>query len=187
MFKLTKCVLMLSAGFALGAVTAPAYAADPIIIGFSQAASNSAHRNTMTKRNQSYAAENFKDAKLIVTNAEGKSAKQISDVESLMVQGMKVLMISAQDSAAITPTIKQVMAAGIQVVTLERSVDIPVTLHIGPHNKPIGKLAGEFVAQRLAGKGNVVEIKGDPAVAPAVERHEGFAEAIAGKNIKVIA
>ena len=187
MLKLTKCVLVLSAGFALGAATAPAYSADPLVIGFSQAASNSAHRNTMTKRNQSYATENYKDAKLIVTNAEGKSAKQISDIESLQVQGMKVLMISAQDSAAITPTIKQVMAAGIPVVTLERSVDIPVTLHIGPHNKPIGKLAGEFIAKKLGGKGNVVEIKGDPAVAPAVERHEGFAEAIAGTKIKVIA
>ena len=103
MLKLTKCVLVLSVGFALGAATAPAFSADPLVIGFSQAASNSAHRNTMTKRNQSYATENYKDAKLIVTNAEGKSAKQISDIESLQVQGMKVLMISAQDSAAITP------------------------------------------------------------------------------------
>ena len=32
-----------------------------------------------------------------------------------------------------------------------------------------------------------MEIKGDPAVAPAVERHDGFAEAIKGSNIKVVA
>ena len=187
MLQYKKCFLAVTVGFALGAATAPAFSADPMVIGFSQAASNSAHRNTMTKLNQSYAKSNFKDAKLIVTNAEGKSAKQISDIESLLVQGMKVLMISAQDSTAIAPTIKQVMAAGIPVVTLERSVDAPVTLHIGPHNKPIGKLAGEFIAKKLNGKGNVIEIKGDPAAAPAVERHDGFAEAIAGKSIKVIA
>ena len=36
-------------------------------------------------------------------------------------------------------------------------------------------------------QGNVVEIKGDPAVAPAVERSEGFHEAIADSEIKVIA
>lgn len=187
MKKLTKRALIVSAGLAAVAMALPAYSADQIVIGFSQAASNSAHRNTMTKRNQSYAAENYKDTKLIVTNAEGKSAKQISDVESLMVQGMKVLMISAQDAAAIVPTIKQVMAAGIPVITLERSLDTPVTLHVGPHNKPIGKLAGQFIVDKLGGKGNVIEIKGDPAVAPAVERHEGFAEAIAGTGIKIIA
>jgi ribose transport system substrate-binding protein len=187
MLKATKRALMISVGFAAAWIAIPAYSADPIVIGFSQASSNSAHRNTMTTRNQSYAAENLKDVNLVVTNAEGKSAKQISDVESLMVQGMKVLMISAQDGAAIAPTIKQVMAAGIPVITLERSLDTPVTLHVGPHNKPIGVLAGNFIKEKLAGKGNVVEIKGDPAVAPAVERHEGFAEAIGGTEIKVIA
>jgi ribose transport system substrate-binding protein len=187
MLNLTKRALLISASLAAAAVAIPAYSADPIIIGFSQASSNSAHRNTMTTRNQSYAAENLKDVNLIVTNAEGKSAKQISDVESLMVQGMKVLMISAQDGAAIAPTIKQVMAAGIPVITLERSLDTPVTLHVGPHNKPIGVLAGNFIKEKLGGKGNVVEIKGDPAVAPAVERHDGFAEAIAGTEIKVVA
>ena len=51
----------------------------------------------------------------------------------------------------------------------------------------IGVLAGNFIKEKLVGKGNVVEIKGDPAVAPAVERHDGFAEAIAGTDIKVIA
>ena len=100
---------------------------------------------------------------------------------------MKVLMISAQDSAAITPTIKDVMAKGIKVVTLERSLPTPVTLHIGPHNKPIGELAGKFLVDKLGGKGNVVEIKGDPAVAPAIERHDGFADAIKGADIKVVA
>jgi ribose transport system substrate-binding protein len=187
MFKLTKRALMISAALGTAYMAVPSFAADKIVIGFSQASSNSAHRNTMSKRNQDYAAANFADSDLIITNAEGKSAKQISDVESLMVQGMKVLMISAQDGAAIAPTIKQVMAAGIPVITLERSLDTPVTLHVGPHNKPIGVLAGNFVKEKLGGKGNVVEIKGDPAVAPAVERHDGFAEAIAGTEIKIIA
>ena len=187
MLKFTKRTLMLSAALGLAVFTLPTQAADKIIIGFSQASSNSAHRNTMTNRNKEYAEKNFPDAELIITNAEGKAAKQISDVESLLVQGMNVLMISAQDSEALTPIIKQVLEKGIPVVTLERSVGVPVTLHAGPHNKPIGALVGKFLVDKLGGKGNVVEIKGDPAVAPAVERHEGFAEAIAGSEIKVIA
>jgi ribose transport system substrate-binding protein len=191
MFNTTRRFLLSTAACAIAVSAllsvAPTSAADKIIIGFSQASSNSAHRNTMTTRNQEYAAANFADSELIVTNAEGKSAKQISDIESLQVQGMKVLMVSAQDGAAIAPIIKQVMAAGIPVITLERSIEAPVTLHVGPRNKPIGMLAGKFLVEKLGGKGNVVEIKGDPAVAPAVERHEGFAEAIAGSEIKVIA
>ena len=166
---------------------APAFAAGPIVIGFSQASSNAAHRNKMTSGNKEYAEQNYKDTKLIITNAEGSSAKQISDVESLMVQGIKVLMISAQDDQAISPTIKAVMAKGIKVVTLDRSLPVPVTLHLGAHNKPIGVLAGKFIVDKLGGKGNVIEIKGDPAVMPAIERHDGFAEAIKGTGIKVVA
>ena len=132
---------------------APGFADDKIVIGFSQASSNAAHRNTMTARNREYAEKNLPDTTLIITNAEGRSAKQISDVESLEVQGIKVLMISAQDSAAITPTIKDVMAKGIKVVTLERSLSTPVTLHIGPHNKPIGALAGQFLVDRTRWEG----------------------------------
>lgn len=190
MFNTTRRLLLGTAACAIAVATllsVPSFAADKIVIGFSQASSNSAHRNTMTTRNQEFAAANFADSDLIVTNAEGKSAKQISDIESLQVQGMKVLMVSAQDGAAIAPIIKQVMAAGIPVITLERSIEAPVTLYVGPRNKPIGMLAGKFLVEKLGGKGNVVEIKGDPAVAPAVERHDGFAEAIAGSSIKVIA
>jgi ribose transport system substrate-binding protein len=187
MLKSTKRVILATACLAALWAAVPAQADDKIIIGFAQASSNSAHRNTMTNRNKDYAEKNLTDSTLIITNAEGNAQKQISDVESLEVQGMKVLMLSAQDGAAIAPKIKELMAKGIKVVTLERSLPIPVTLHVGPHNKPIGALAGKFIVEKLGGKGNVVEIKGDPAVAPAVERHEGFAEAIAGTEIKVIA
>ena len=152
---------------AIGA--APASGADQIVIGFSQASSNAAHRNKMTSGNKEYAEQHFKDTKLIITNAEGSSAKQISDVESLMVQGIQVLMISAQDDQAISPTIKAVMAKGIKVVTLDRALPVPVTLHLGAHNKPIGVLAGKFIVDKLGGKGNVVEVRGDPAVLPAIE------------------
>jgi ribose transport system substrate-binding protein len=187
MLRTTKWTALATVAACSLYLAVPAFADDKIIIGFSQASSNAAHRNTMTARNREYAEKNLPDTKLIITNAEGSSAKQISDVESLEVQGMKVLMISAQDGAAITPTIKDVMGKGIKVVTLERSLPTPVTLHIGPHNEPIGELAGKFLVDKLGGKGNVVEIKGDPAVAPAIERHDGFAKAIQGSGIKVVA
>ncbi len=188
MLSLTPRALWLSSALALTPALAPPVAAqEEVTIGFSQASSNSAHRNTMTLRNQEYAAQNLPDATLIVTNAEGSTAKQITDVESLLVQGIDALMISPQDSDALTPVVGQVIAAGIPVVTLERSVGVPVTAHIGPMNEPIGRLAGEFLVERLGGTGNVVEILGDPAVSAAVERHAGFAAAIEGSGLTVVA
>lgn len=71
MLRLSQRLLVTAA---LTMAASGAAIADDIVIGFAQASSNSAHRNTVTKRNVQYAADNFKDTKLIVTNAEGKSA-----------------------------------------------------------------------------------------------------------------
>ncbi len=89
-------------------LAAPAFADDKIIIGFSQAASNAAHRNTMTARNREYAEKNLPDTKLVITNAEGNAAKQISDVESLEVQGIsRTRRAKARSMAAIDPLTSQ--------------------------------------------------------------------------------
>jgi ribose transport system substrate-binding protein len=51
MLKFTRRTLLATVAFATVATAGIAYAEDKVIIGFSQASSNSAHRNTMTKRN----------------------------------------------------------------------------------------------------------------------------------------
>ena len=42
----------------------------------------------------------------------------------------------------------------------------------------MGRLMGEYIATRLNGKGRVLEIKGLKGSSPAIERHEGFLEAL---------
>ena len=42
----------------------------------------------------------------------------------------------------------------------------------------MGRLMGEYIATRLNGKGRVLEIKGLKGSSPAIERHEGFVEAL---------
>ena len=78
MLSLKTTLKLASAAVIAGALAAPTLAADKIIIGFSQASSNSAHRNTMTNRNKDYAEKNLPDVQLIITNAEGKADKQIT-------------------------------------------------------------------------------------------------------------
>ena len=48
------------------------------------------------------------------------------------------------------------------VITLDRSVDIEVTQHIGADNKLIGQTAAEYVAKTILGGegGKVIEIQG---------------------------
>jgi len=55
-------------------------AAEKILIGFSQATTNSTWRVAMTEGNKNYAAEHYPDVELLFTDGQNQAAKQISDV-----------------------------------------------------------------------------------------------------------
>jgi ribose transport system substrate-binding protein len=171
------------------AATAPVSAQEKIKIGFSQGTMESSWRVNMVDGNRKYAEANLPDVDLIVTNGENDASKQVSDVESLIAQGVKTVIISPVTADALTPVVKQAMDAGIPVVTLDRKVNTDVTLHIGADNVLIGKTAGEFVCQTLDGKGNVIEIQGTAGASATVDRHDAFHKVLAEKcpDVKVVA
>jgi ribose transport system substrate-binding protein len=168
---------------------APAKGDDKLKIGFSQGTMESAWRVNMVEGNKKFAEANLPDVELIVTNGENNASKQVSDVESLIAQGVKTLIISPVTADALTPVVKQAMDAGIPVVTLDRKVNTDVTLHIGADNKLIGKTAGEFVCKALGGKGNVIEIQGTAGASATIDRHDEFHKVLAEQcpDVKVVA
>ena len=157
-------------------------------IGFSQGTLNHPWRVAMVEGNKAWAEANLPNVELIVTDGQNDSAKQVTDVESLMAQGIDVLMISPLTAQALTPIVSDVMAAGIPVVALDRSVNADVTSYITAQNEPIARKAGEFFVQQLGGKGNIVQIEGTAGASAAAERKSGFEEIIAQHpDMKIIA
>ena len=183
----TVGLAMSAAAFAF--VASNAIAQEKIKIGFSQGTMESSWRVNMVEGNQEYAEANLPDVEMIVTNGENNASKQVSDVESLLAQGIKVLIISPVTADALTPVVKQAMDAGVPVLTLDRKVNTPVTVHIGADNVLIGKTAGEFVCETLGGEGNVIEIQGTAGASATVDRHDAFHAVLAEKcpGVKVIA
>ena len=186
----TLKTLHVAAGAALLAgVSAPALAQDKIPIGFSQGTMESSWRVNMVEGNKKYAEANLPDVDLIITNGENNASKQVSDVESLIAQGVKVLIISPVTADALTPVVKQAMDSGIPVVTLDRKVNTDVTAHIGADNVLIGETAGKFVCETLGGEGSVIEIQGTAGASATVDRHDAFRRVLAEEcpNVKVVA
>jgi len=163
-----------------------AAAADRIPIGFSQATMNSPFRVVQTQKMVDY-AKTLPDVDLIVTDGQGDSAKQAADIENLIARGVKVLTVSANSAAALTPSVRDAMRAGIKVVTVDRKVNTKVTAHVGGVNKPIGEAAGKLLIEKLGNKGAVAEIEGVAGASVTIDRHEGFAEALKGSGVKIVA
>ena len=118
-----------------------------ILIAFSQGTMNHPWRVAMVEGNQTYAAENYPNVELVVTDGQNQARKQVSDVESLLVRQPKVLVISPLTAEALTPVVERALAEGIPVVTLDRMVDTCVSVHVGAENLPIGRQAAAFLGE----------------------------------------
>ena len=100
-------------------------------------------------------------AKYISADAQSSSAKQLSDVESLIASGANALIILAQDSAAIGPAIEAAANEGIPVVGYDRLIEDPRAFYLTFDNVEVGRMQAAAVFEK-APKGNYVMIKGSP-------------------------
>ncbi len=184
-----KVIAMLFFGITTGLSMEFAAAKDDsqIVIGFSQGTMNHPWRVAMVEKNRQYLQKVHPEVKFVATDGQNSSSKQVSDVESLVAQGVDVLLVSPLTSDALTPALADAMDAGISVVTVDRQVNGNVTSHIGAHNIPIGEKAALFFKERLHGKVAVLEIQGTAGASATNERHKGLVDGLKGTDIKIVA
>ncbi len=114
-----------------------------------------------------------------IRSAGDDNRKQVEDVYYFMDEGVDLLIISANEAAPITPIVEEVYRRGIPVITVDRKIlSDKYTAYIGADNYEIGRAVGNYLASRLKGKGNIVELTGLGGSTPAMERHQGFMAAI---------
>jgi D-xylose transport system substrate-binding protein len=97
----------------------------------------------------------------IRADANLSSEQQLTDVDTLISQGAKVLILLAQDNKAILPALKKAKDAGIPVIAYDRLIEDPSILYITFDNVLVGKAEADAVLKKVP-KGNYVLIKGDP-------------------------
>lgn len=124
-----------------------------------------------------------------VYQAHDDNVRQIQDIESLIKKKVDLLIVAPNEAEPITPVIEKVYDAGIPVILVDRKINSEkYTAYVGADNYEIGRRAGEYIADRLKGKGRVIEIAGLKGSTPAVERHRGMVEALkAAPDVQVIA
>jgi ribose transport system substrate-binding protein len=177
-----RTLLKLSAALAATANIPRGFAAKKYRFGFSQATILETWRVQFNK-DMRKEAEKHPDLELIIADGQNKTEKQVADVENFITQGVDVLLISPKESAGLTPVALKAIKAGIPVIILDRNVDTDkYTQFIGGDNVLIGRAAGDYTVKLLGGpgkaKGNIVELWGGLASAPAHDRSKGFHELV---------
>ena len=126
--------------------------------------------------------------KLVVLDSQNDPAKELSNVEDLTVRGAKVLLINPTDSAAVGNAVAIANRNKIPVITLDRgAAKGDVVSHIASDNVAGGKMAGDFIAQKLGHGAKVIQLEGLAGTSAARERGEGFKQAVDEHKFAVLA
>ena len=125
---------------------------------------------------------------LIVLDSQDDSAKAAANMEDLITRGVDLILVNPTDSDAIVNSVIDANEANIPVITVDRSSNGGEVLsYIASDNIAGGKMAGEFIIEKLDGKGKVVELEGIAGTNAARERGEGFNESIKDSELEVVA
>lgn len=120
--------------------------------------------------------------------ANGRLDQQLSIIQTLRGQGITGMSVSAIDPTAIKAPIASANRAGIPVLAIDSPLPAEdgADLYLGTPNYEAGQKAGAAMKQALGGKGQVVILVGSLTASNAVERIQGFEDALKGSDIKVV-
>lgn len=119
------------------------------------------------------------NVQLIFTSANDDSKQQERQIDSLISQGVDLLIISPNQLETLSDNIDRVYDSGIPVILFDRkSNSSKYSAFMGTDNYQIGEMMGHYLAGVLDYKGKVAEIGGLQGSSPAEERHNGFVDAI---------
>lgn len=146
---------------------------------FSQCNSAEPYRAVQNKIFRTAVDEKYSDiVDFSITDAQQDNARQIAQIENIILQGVDLLIVAPNEAAPLTKVVREAHESGIKVICLERDLAAPVyDMFVGADNVEIGEMAGQYVKDYLESNSIenpiVVEMKGLLGTKPQEERHEG--------------
>ena len=191
--KLTRRTLLGSAVLlALGSTgfATSAFAAKPLVMGFSQVGAESEWRTANTISIKDAAKKDGVTLKF--ADAQQKQENQVKAIRSFIAQKVDVIAFSPVVESGWDTVLKEAKAAKIPVILTDRAVNVAdkslYVTFIGSDFVEEGRRAGNWLLERAKktpdAQLNIVELQGTVGSAPAIDRKAGFLEVI-GSNPKL--
>ena len=126
-------------------------------------------------------------SELVVLNRETDTAGQISDMTSLISQGVDAIIFNPGDQEAFNAVIEEAEAQGIVVVVVDNAVTSDAAYLVSNDQKAYGELGARWLFESLEGAGNIAYMRGIDGVGADTLRDEGFQAALADfPDVKVV-
>ncbi len=153
-----------------------------MVVGFSQSENEQNPFRAAETTSVKAAAKKAGVARLLYTNANDDQAKQVADIESMISQGAKAIIVAPLNATGLQPALEQAAAKNIPVVTIDRATaGTPCSnfiTNIGSDFFVQGQRSADALAAATGGKAEIVEIQGAYGNAVETQRTEGFADGL---------
>ncbi|GGN06839.1 hypothetical protein GCM10011609_52980 [Lentzea pudingi] len=124
-------------------------------------------------------------AKLTVVDAQNDATNQVNQVQTLVTQGVKAIILNPVDSKQSAPAAKAAETANIPLISVDRAVEGKVAAEVASNNVSGGSLAAIELGRATSGE--VAHLKGIPGASASRDRGQGFEQGLNSGNIKVVA
>lgn len=161
---------------------------DGLTVGFSQCDNGNSWRVAETNSMQTV-AEQY-GVNCIITDAGGDIAKQASDIQDLIAQGVDFLVVAPQQEDGLQAAIAEAMEKNIPVILVDRTINgeagVDYTAEIMSDFVWEAEQIANVILETTGGEGNIVIIQGTQGATSTIDRQTGFMDAIEGSNLNVV-
>jgi len=116
-------------------------------------------------------------ATVILEDANHDIGKQSDEIDDFIQKQVDLILLNAVDSAGIAPAVKRAVTAGIPVVAVDVGADGGVAATVASDNVAAGRLACQYMSDRLKGQGKIAIVDGPPVTA-VIDRVKGCKEVL---------
>ena len=112
------CTALAAAILALSSAACRRQGEGAFVVGFSQMEHNNPWRLAQTASLKAEAEKRHYE--LVVTDAQGQTSKQVSDVEDLVARGVNVILLAPREYEGLAPALQAAREAKIPVILIDR-------------------------------------------------------------------
>ncbi len=166
-------------------------AAKKFTIGISNSFISSEYRTQMIDElkavNAEYMAKGITND-LVIESADTDVAGQIQQLQNLMAKNVDAILVNPGDVQGLNATLEEAVSKGIIVISVDQALDAKGVYDVGIDQAEWARTSAQWLADKLGGKGNIVEIEGFPGHPANVARMDAV-DAVMAKypDIKLLA
>src|SRR5512138_957081 len=125
---------------------------------------------------------------LVIESADTDVAGQIQQLQNLMAKNVDAILVNPGDVSGLNATLQEAVDKGIIVISVDQELNVPNVYNVGIDQKKWAETSADWLAKKLGGKGNIVEIEGFPGHPANVARMSGVDDILKNyPDVKVLA